>query len=102
MPTGSNRIIFMQKVEFRELLEGYLSNTLTDEQLRDFLNAVRLSENQRLLQERIQSLFEDDSISEFSAKEKGDVIFDKIMRDAEEKPGAGKVRKGIFTFQCCA
>ena len=98
MPTGSNRIIFMQKVEFRELLEGYLSNTLTDEQLRDFLNAVRLSENQRLLQERIQSLFEDDSISEFSAKEKGDVIFDKIMRDAKEEPGAGKARKGIFTW----
>jgi transmembrane sensor len=88
----------MQKVEFRELLEGYLSNTLTDQQLNDFLKAVSEKQNQQLLEERIQSLLEDGSISEFSIKERGDVIFDIVMQAAGKKSDEGLVRRGKFTW----
>lgn len=87
----------MSNRSFHDLLNGYIGNQLTDEELAHFLQMMQQEEHQHALKATIEQLFSHPSASGLPDQKRADIIFRKIMDAAgkqEELPGARLIHTG--------
>ena len=76
----------MSKARFDELLQGYLNNQLSEEELRLFLSLLQQSENQAKLTDSIDSLLKKKDETK-ADPQTADALFQRIMKAAEQHEG---------------
>ena len=67
------------------LLQGYLNDSLTEEELQEFLEIIRNRGNDAEIEHVIDTAIESDAYPGLSDKARYDVYFSRIMKDAYEK-----------------
>ncbi|MDQ3842823.1 MAG: FecR family protein, partial [Bacteroidota bacterium] len=78
---------------FDELINGYINNQLTEEELAHFLQLMQQEQYQDNIKGTIEQLFTNQSVSGLSDQKRADIIFQKIMDAAgkQEETKEGKV-----------
>jgi len=89
---------------FDELYTGYLKNSLTEEELRRFLEIIRNKSNEQELKDKISELLNDTSGPNLSDKNRGEFIFNNIMllaktREKKTKEEDEKSKPRIISFR---
>ncbi|MFT3750330.1 MAG: FecR family protein [Agriterribacter sp.] len=74
----------MTETDFKILLERYLNDSISMEELPQFLTSLREYKNNLQLKDAIQKALSDKSFEGISDKSRGDIIFQKIMQAAIE------------------
>lgn len=74
----------MSETDFKILLERYLNDSISMEELPQFLTSLREYKNNLQLKDAIQKALSDKSFEGISDKSRGDIIFQKIMQAAIE------------------
>ena len=75
----------MHNPTFTELLERYLSDSLTAEELKEFIILLQQQENANELEKKIGEAITNKSITGLADKSKADAIFQNIMEAAHNK-----------------
>jgi hypothetical protein len=75
----------MSNADLKELLNRYLSDSLTVEELHALLAHLRKHENTDTLQAAIQQALDDNSFKGLSDKSRSDLIFNRIMQQARDE-----------------
>lgn len=73
----------MEKEEFDILFEGYLKNTLSEQQLEKFLQAVNTDQYDDLIKDEIYSSLQENQPSDFLDQQQGDIILNRILSTGE-------------------
>jgi len=82
----------MSNADFSDLLNRYLNDSLTAEELRELLARLGQPENTEALKEAIDQALASNAYSDLSDKSRTDIIFRKILLQAEkEQPPAASV-----------
>lgn len=82
----------MSNADFKELLNRYLSDSLTVDEFHTLLEHLRKYENTEALQAAIQQALADNTFKDLSDKSRTDLIFSRIMQQARgEEASAGEV-----------
>jgi transmembrane sensor len=74
---------------FNELWEGYLTDKLSNEEIKELLGLMQ-SEDQTLLTS-IEALLEDNSYKNLAVENREEVIFQKVLQRGEEARSAGRI-----------
>ncbi|MFT4019241.1 MAG: FecR family protein [Agriterribacter sp.] len=72
----------MSETDFKILLERYLNDSISAEELPQFLTCLREYRNNLQLKDAIQKALSDKNFEGISDKSRGDIIFQKIMQQA--------------------
>src|SRR5215207_264584 len=75
----------MGKESFDYLLNGYISNNLTDDELFQFLELIKLKENRIELEEAIHKILINQPATDLPDEKRSDAIFHKVMEAAEAR-----------------
>lgn len=76
----------MSNADFKELLNRYLNDTISTDELKELLAHLQKHENTEALRQTIQQALENNTFRELSDKSRTDIIFRKIMQQAENGP----------------
>jgi transmembrane sensor len=76
----------MSNADFKELLTRYLNDTLSVDELRAFVEHLQKHENTEALKQVLQQALQNNTFKELSDKSRTDIIFRKIMQQAENGP----------------
>ncbi|MCK7537345.1 MAG: hypothetical protein MZV63_43500 [Marinilabiliales bacterium] len=68
-----------------KLLQGYLNDSLTENELRELLEIIRNSGNNAEIERVIDAAIESDAYPGLSDKARYDAYFNRVMKDADEK-----------------
>lgn len=77
----------MRKADFKELLNRYLNDSLSAEELEELLAHLQKQENTETLQQTIQQALQDHSFRNLADKGRADIIFQKLMQQARNEQG---------------
>lgn len=72
----------MDNKSFDELMHGYITNRLTEEELARFLQLMKESKYQDFVKETIDQLLTSQSVSDLSDQKRADTVFQNIMEAA--------------------
>jgi transmembrane sensor len=90
----------MSNADFKELLNRYLNDSLSVEELQELLSHLQQHENTEALQQTIQQALQDSKFSELADKSRTDIIFQKLMQQARNETGTdiSPPRKKLFVW----
>jgi Fe2+-dicitrate sensor, membrane component len=88
----------MRKADFKELLNRYLNDSLSVEELQELLAHLQKQENTETLQQIIQQALQDNTFRNLADKTRTDIIFRKLMQQARNEQGTDNSppRKKLF------
>ena len=81
----------MSNADFKELLNRYLTDSLSVEELHELLAHLQKQENTEALRAAIQQALTENAFKGLSDKSRTDVIFNKIMQQARDEEAAAGV-----------
>ena len=76
----------MSNAYFNELLNRYLNDSLSVEELQELLAHLQKHDNTAELQQAIQQALQNQSFKDLSDKSRTDIVFQKIMQQAQQGP----------------
>ena len=76
----------MSNAYFNELLNRYLNDSLSVDELQELLAHLQQQENTKELQQVIQQALQSNAFKELSDKSRTDIVFQKIMQQAQRGP----------------
>jgi transmembrane sensor len=76
----------MSNADFNELLNRYLNDSLSVDELQELLAHLQQQENTAELQQVIQQALQSNAFKELSDKSRTDIVFQKIMQQAQYGP----------------
>jgi len=80
----------MSNADFKDLLDRYLADSLSGDELPELLEYLKKHENSAALKEAIQQALKENAYKDLSDRSRIDIVFSKIMQQAENKvPEAG-------------
>ncbi len=79
----------MSNADLKELLNRYLNDSLTVDELHALLEHLRKHENTEALQAAIQQALTDNTFKDLSDQSRTDLIFERIMQQARDKDASG-------------
>jgi transmembrane sensor len=86
----------MNNSHFKVLLEHYLNNSLSQEEMRELLGYLRLDENHDQLLQTIEQSLSDNTFAGLSDKSKTDLLFESIMQKAIEIEGVQTLENKVY------
>jgi hypothetical protein len=79
----------MSNADFKELLDKYLNDSLSVDELHELLGQLSKYENTEALQAAIQQALDDNTFKDLSDKSRTDLIFNRIMQQARDEEALG-------------
>jgi ferric-dicitrate binding protein FerR (iron transport regulator) len=76
----------MSNADFNELLNRYLNDSLSVDELKELLTHLQKQENTAELRQVIQQALQNNAFKELSDKTRTDLVFQKIMQQARQGP----------------
>src|SRR5687768_16598465 len=87
----------MSNADFNELLNRYLNDSLSADELRAFVEHLQKHENTEALRQALQQALQNNTFKELSDKSHTDIIFRKIMQQAENGPPLLEVEAPVLS-----
>jgi transmembrane sensor len=87
----------MSNADFNELLNRYLNDSLSADELRAFVEHLQKHENTEALRQALQQALQNNTFKELSDKSHTDFIFRKIMQQAENGPPPLEVEAPVLS-----
>jgi len=75
----------MSNADFKDLLNRYLADSLSGDELPEFLEYLKKHENSTALKEAIQQALKENAFKDLSDRSRIDVVFSSIMQQAENR-----------------
>ncbi len=94
----------MQKEEFQKLFDGYIQNTLSEEQLSRLMEVMKEDQYDDFLKEHIDFMLQEDNDPEMIDEQRGELILSRILSQGKDtpqinlNPGRDKKRKRNLQF----